>query len=216
MATYSVLSGEVLDSEHLKLPERKKMQRNLSTFFTQFEEKDRNALNLKFPFELSRGERFQVLIDTPSEALRVALLIRAFLKSDFYSGQKLDARIGIGAGKIESSANTRLSEAEGEAFDRADELLNTPGKLQRLTIFSAWPDLDRELNVGFILLETITSRWTPTQADVIYLKLMGKIENEISSELGITQSAVNQRSNAACWPAIDAFVKRYAELMKSR
>ncbi|MDQ1089103.1 MULTISPECIES: SatD family protein [unclassified Siphonobacter] len=207
MKVFAVLTGDIVDSTKLVIPERKVLMKNLDYLFTRLEAK--NELQLKIPFEVFRGDSFQGLLDTPAEALRVALLIRSYLKSDFYSGQNLDARIGIGIGTV-AYKSPKLSESDGEAFHYSGRLLDGMKKHpNRIEIQSSWPALDAEINTGLVLLETITSKWTAAQADIMYLKLLGHTEVNISATLGITQSAVNQRSNAASWNAVDLFVKRF-------
>ncbi|PQA59756.1 hypothetical protein [Siphonobacter curvatus] len=207
MKIAAVLSGEVIDSITLKIPERKKLQKNLEDLFHRLGGK--NPLNLKLPFEVFRGDRFIGIVDTPAESLRVALLIRAYLKSDFYSGQSIDARISIGMGTI-TYRSPNVAESDGEAFQSSEQLLTGMKKHpNRVEVKSPWKAFDDELNTGLVLLETIVSRWTGPQADIMYLKLLGHTEVTISGMLGITQSAVNQRSTAACWNAVDRFTKRF-------
>ncbi len=207
MKVFAVLTGDILDMSKLSIPERKVLMKNLDYLFTRLEAK--NELQLKIPFEVFRGGSFQGLLDTPAEALRVTLLIRSYLKSEFYSGQNLDVRIGIGLGTV-AYKSPKLSESDGEAFHYSGRVLESMKKHpSRIEIQSSWSELDAELNTGLVLLEVITSKWTAAQADIMYLKLLGYTEMNISATLGITQSAVNQRSNAASWNAIERFVKRF-------
>ncbi len=214
MKVFAVITGDITDVPKLSVPERKVLMKNLDYLFTRLEAK--NELQLKVPFEVFRGGSFQGLLDTPAEALRIALLIRSYLKSDFYSGQNLDTRIGIGLGTV-SYKSPKLSESDGEAFQYSGHTLESMKKHpNRLEVQSSWPDLDAEINTGLVLLEVITSKWTAAQADIMYLKLLGYTEMNISATLGITQSAVNQRSNSASWNAVELFVKRFYTVVSQR
>jgi predicted transcriptional regulator len=53
---------------------------------------------------------------------------------------------------------------------------------------------------------------TALQSEVILWKLSGYTENYIAKQLGINQSAVNQRANSAGWNAINTLVQRFEKL----
>lgn len=216
MERYAVITGDIIDSTKLNLVERKKLLKNLDVFFNSFASATDNELRLAIPFELFRGDSFQGLLTAPEEALRVCILLRAYLKSHFYSGQNLDARIAIGIGTISLRAST-LSASDGEAFRHSGRLLDgLKRKSQKIGLHSPWKAVNDEINMGLILLEGIMVKWTSLQADVIYLKLLGFTEVRIAATLNVAQSAVNQRSGAASWGAVETFVKHFRELIKAK
>ncbi|WP_428655162.1 SatD family protein [Runella sp.] len=213
MERFAVITGDIIESTKLKAAERKKLLQNLDLFFKKFSSETENELNLKIPFEVFRGDSFQGMLETPEESLKICILLRSYLKSQYYSGQDLDARIAIGIGKV-SFKSAKLSESDGEAFHNSGRLLDVLKKQpQKIGIQSPWKTVNDEINIGLILLEGIIGKWTSLQADVIYLKLLGMTEMTISSTLKIAQPAVNQRAKAASWTAVEAFIKRYKELI---
>ena len=59
---------------------------------------------------------------------------------------------------------------------------------------------------SILLVDGIIQRWTQNQAELVLHKLQQRKEDEIASLLNISQSAVNQRSKTAQWPAIEKLI----------
>jgi hypothetical protein len=74
--------------------------------------------------------------------------------------------------------------------------------------FQPW-ETEYSLQTEMVLLDYIVSRMTALQSEVVCWKLLGYTETDIANELNINQSAVNQRSNAAGWNAINTMVQRF-------
>ncbi len=78
---------------------------------------------------------------------------------------------------------------------------------------------DKELNVTlrpiFELLDVLLSKATEKQAMVLYLKLLGNTETEISKLLGIDQSVVNRHSTAVGWNEIETSVGYHSTLFNN-
>jgi DNA-binding NarL/FixJ family response regulator len=83
------------------------------------------------------------------------------------------------------------------------------GDYPRLLLKTADENLNDEFNVHFSFLDSVTSKWSKESAEVAYYLLRGYKEREIADELGIYQSAVNQRKKAANWDSIALLLKRY-------
>lgn len=71
---------------------------------------------------------------------------------------------------------------------------------------------NNELDTSFKLLDFILSNATQNQCEVIYYKLQGLTEVEISEKIGVNQSAVNQRSNSSGWSAINSLIQRFESI----
>jgi len=59
------------------------------------------------------------------------------------------------------------------------------------------------------LLDGLIQKWTQNQAELVYYKLQNKKEDEIANLLGISQSAVNQRTKTAQWYAIEKLIEYF-------
>ncbi len=213
---YAVLTGDIVNSTKLKVADRRKLFDALTALFDAYKVKSRNNLKLKITFEVYRGDSFQGLLDVPEQGLLMALLIRTFLQSRVLVGNRLitsDARIAIGIGSVSLSAAT-LAESDGEAFRFSGRLLDTLKKQpNQIAIKSRRLTLDEEINTALVLLEGIISKWTASQAEVVYYKLQGFTEVVIAEILKIKQPAVNQRAKAASWIAVERLLLRYHNLM---
>ncbi len=168
---------------------------------------------LNLPFELYRGDSFQGIVLQPEETLRYSLLIRTNLKKKDTPGGR-DARIAIGIGKVDFIAAS-ISESDGEAFRNSGPVLDTLKEESiGLKIKTPWDQVNREFDVSLILADAIIKRWTEAQVEVISETLLGKTQLEIANQLGISQSAVNQRLMAASWNAISELIIRFNTIIK--
>lgn len=222
---YAVITGDIIQSSKLDAETRKWLMRSLKAALEQWDE------DFEMESELIRGDSFQCLIPDPAIALRVALLIRTYVRSlnptaayDMYHRENpaishsrlltnwlFDVRIAIGIGEIDYEGDT-LAESDGEAFHLSGRALDRlkDGR-QNLAIVSN-DNNKGELASMAPLLDAILSGTTALQCEVINLKLLGHTEVEIARMLEINQSAVNQRSISGNWGAIQSAVKRFGKI----
>ena len=62
------------------------------------------------------------------------------------------------------------------------------------------------------LLSNLVDSYSAKQAEVVFYKLLGYKEVEISEKVGIYQSAVNMRSTSAQWGLLNTAIKDFEEL----
>ena len=174
------------------------------------------AMEKSYPasnFNIYRGDSFQGILQTPANALDVVLLLKsALLKistTHKSKSREADLRIAIGIGSLDYKGNT-IDESNGQAFQFSGKTLDemkTEGRKTRLKTPNE--NINGEFDASLFLLDEITDRWSTASAEVIYFVLKGLKEKEIAIELGISQSAVNQRKKAAGWEAVKALLGRY-------
>lgn len=220
----AVISGDIINSGKLPVKQREILYKKLEAYLKKLGQKGEY-----FKGETNQGDWFQCLVDHPVEALRYALIIKTYLKSFAESeletgkGTKskkvaslpaIDARIAIGIGKVDF-IGSRLGASDGEAFRISGRLLDKIKKTNHSLVGAVEKEdkMNGELDTLFIMLDFILSKTTPLQCQVILRKLVGKKETEIAKELHILQSAVNQRSTAAGWNAIESAVNRFETLL---
>jgi hypothetical protein len=225
----AVITGDIVQSTKMKANDRKML----------IEEVD-NALKLwskyyNMQYELYRGDSFQCLLQHPKNALRVALMIKTFIKqlnpseafelkskenplknqSMIYPVWMFDTRIAIGIGEVDEDAES-LGKANGDAFQLSGRTLdNLKGSKQSIGIATD-DNYQLELETECTLLDSIIGRNTALQCEVICLKLLSYTEIEIAKRLDIAQSAVNQRSNSGSWNAIHTMVLRYETIYQDK
>ncbi len=222
---YAVITGDIIQSSQLDAETRQWLMRSLKAALKQWDE------DFGMESELIRGDSFQCLIPDPAIALRVALLIRTYVRSlnptapyDIYHRENpeishsrlmtnwlVDIRLAIGIGKIDYEGET-LAESDGEAFHLSGRALDRLKDGRQHLAIASRDDNRGELATLATLLDAIVSKTTALQCEVIHLKLLGHTEIDIAKKLEIKQSAVNQRSIAGNWGAIQSAVKRFGRI----
>jgi len=172
-------------------------------------------------FYIKRGDSIQIELNDASNALRSALLLKAAinkitLKGDGKTKPLVDVRIAIGIGDI-SGKRANVNESTGEAYTNSGRTLDSMKKNKRtFSIKTGIEDVDAELDTEFKLLEVIAAGWKVTSAEVLYWILQDLNEIEISSKLGITQSAINQRKKTAGWNGMEALLERFEVIIREK
>jgi hypothetical protein len=184
------------------------------TGFTRIEPEKREALiqSTKKVFagwfaegraEFSRGDSFQLMFDEIEPALKRCIQLRCWFKKSYTDKQKtvLDSRMAIGIGDI-SYFNDSVLDADGEAFHLSGRTFDKMSG-SKLKIVTADDKLNRQLDVITRLMDVIISDWTAGQAEVIFLLLENKTQQQMAAELKIAQSAVNNRIKLSKWKEIE-------------
>ncbi|APG59619.1 hypothetical protein [Christiangramia salexigens] len=175
-------------------------------------------------FKIYRGDSFQGIIKDPAYALEIALRVKTAvnrqhtqnIESSKAFRKEAELRLAIGIGTYDFRRES-ISESNGQAFQFSgrtlDEMKNEPRKTMLKT-----PDqyINDEFNASLYLLDTIADKWSTASAEVIYYLLKDMKETEIAAELGISQSAVNQRKKAAGWDAIAVLLDRFNNLISEK
>jgi len=218
----AVITGDLVKSRSIKNTD---IEPVISSLKNTFNEINIHLLDGKGDFDVFRGDSFQGLIPKPELALRVAIIIRAHLRTYEPSGNDKidkpilnaysDARIAIGIGTINYKAE-RISESQGEAFEKSGYALDAlKRENNRLIIVSPWENINNEFSVECKLADAIINRWTASTAVAMYHHLLyGKNQKELAKELKITQPGIHKRlmmyGNA---DGIQAFLNRYTMLI---
>ena len=205
---YSVVTGDIANSTSIAADKRVELIEQVSALIKSWVAKPEDA-------EIFRGDSFQLLFDDVAEALKRSIQIRCWLKSyqDGPGNAPLDARLSIGIGDIAYFGKSVL-DADGEAFHLSgrafDEMKATQNFLQLSTNDQ---QLNNQLNIILNLANIIITQWTKNQAEVIFLLLEGRTQQEMADELKIAQSAVNNRIKLSRWKEIDKTMRYIASLM---
>lgn len=221
----AVITGDIVKSRRLT-PENKTLLIDyISDAFKQWDE------DFGTRSELFRGDSFQCLIKETYSALRQAIIIKTYIRS-FNPSDKIemnsktrltrpkiylfphwlfDVKIAIGIGTVDYETKYNAT-SDGEAFQISGMLLDEIKNNRQSFAIRTKDKYNDELETEMVLLDTILGKTTALQCEVIYLKLLGYTEFEISDMIKVNQSAVNQRSNAAGWNAIDKVVKRFERI----
>lgn len=215
----AIITGDIIDSTKLNEEEGKLLINGLTEFLHQLEQES------DIRGELFRGDSIQLLVNIPKDALKIALLLKMYVKgilvgqSEKMNRQEMnkavhkspfDIRLALGIGEI-NHLNEKLSISQGEAFNLSGRLLDEMKNRQTIAIRTS-DVFNNEFEASFKLLDFILSNATQNQCEVIFYKLQGLTEVEISEKIGVNQSAINQRSNSSGWNAIFSLTQRFQEI----
>jgi hypothetical protein len=206
---YGVITGDVTNFTSIAIDKREALIIKTSRLIKSWVSKPEYA-------EIFRGDSFQLLFDNINETLKRSIQLRCWFKQHIEEKQKdaLDARISIGFGEIDYFGKSVL-DADGEAFHLSGRAFDGMKNVQDyFQVSTADNKLNEQLRVILNLANIIISQWTKTQAEVIFLQLEGKTQQEMADELKIAQSAVNNRLKLARWKEIDKTMRYIASLIQ--
>jgi hypothetical protein len=208
MKTKAVITGDIINFTKLPPAKRKSLiedtEHLLKTWITE-----------KVNAEIFRGDSYQVLFDQASEAITRSVQLVCWFKkhSDEKNKLSLGTRISIGIGEV-SYIGKNVLNSDGEAFHLSGRNFDIMKDDEFLAIHTN----DKEKNTGIeIILNFINkyiSNWTPGQAEVIFLLLEGKIQQEIAEQLSLSQPSVNSRLRSAGWKEFEPAMKYLAYLVQ--
>ena len=229
MVKKAVITGDIIQSTRLTNEQKINIFNAIRGYLKRLKK------DYEVKSELFRGDSFQCLVNDPGDVLRIALLIKTFIRSlnpsDIYNitkksdGKKktdtpittwiVDARIAIGIAEVAVETKT-LASSSGKAFYLSGFLLDDIKNSKQHLAIDSDDKYSEEWRTESILLDAIIRKTTALQCVVINYKLNFMTETEISNELNIGQSAVNQRSNNGDWRAIEAMVDRFESVYKKK
>lgn len=160
-------------------------------------------------YEVYRGDSLQCVAAQAPQVLRVALLIKSFIRSYGSADDgRYDMRIGIGVGGVDFYTKTDLAHSDGEAFRLSGEGLDSlKDAVERLALRTGDAAFNEALAPTVLLLDAVLQKWTAHQAEAMRYRLQELTEDAISQKVGVSQPAINQRLKAGQWYAIDALLQ---------
>ena len=180
-----------------------------------------------------QGDYIECAVKKPKHILRIALLLKTFIKSlELKASDTKDSRIkyfnehairlAIAVAPL-ATINAEKGIIDGEAIylsGRAIKNISTSDKqkivIKNTLFFCSEIKKEQDKYETIIsLLDTIISKCSSKQCEVIYLKLMGYSEKEISEKLGKFQSTISQHSTSAGWHSIEKTVNYFEQNISS-
>ena len=223
MKNRATISADIVSSTSLEVEQRLYLEERLTSFLSVVRKKFRQD---GFYGRLLKGDYIECALKRTKSALRITLLIKAYVKSLDISSKKnkphlrifktYGVRAAIGIGEL-TVFDAKKGILDGEAIyfsGRAIEGLSTYGK-ERIVIKNSLffksnrEDWDICFNPMCHLLDVLFLKMTRLQSEIVYYKLLGKTEEEIKNILKKSQSTINQHSTTAGWNAIENAVKYF-------
>ncbi len=204
----AVLTGDIVNSAGSS-KERLWLKR-LKQIFKVLEET--GLLASKQSWDIFQGDSFQLEVKEVQQSMKVALLLRAGLKTmpEFHE-KNMDVRISIGIAAVSYQAST-VKESDGPAYQYSGRALPQMAEENiKLHFKSESKDLNDEMLVSIALLEIILSSWTAASAEVVWHLLLKEnlSQADLARELNISQPAVNKRIARAHLEEILLLIERF-------
>ncbi len=223
MKNNATISADIVSSTSLEVEQRLFLEEQLISFLKVL---NKTFKKDSFYGRLVKGDYIECALKQTRNALRIALLIKAYIKSLDIKDEKNKSRLkkfrtygvraAIGIGKL-TVFDPKKGILDGEAIyfsGRAIGGLSTYGK-ERVVIKNSLffksnrEDWDHCFEPFCNLLDVLFSKMTRLQSEIIYYKLLGKTETEIRDILKKSQSTINQHSTTAGWNAIESAIKYF-------
>jgi hypothetical protein len=203
----AVLTGDVVNSTQLSLLQEKSLFKLLSALFTE-----------KYKFEFFRGDSFQLYMDDPKDALRLALACRTAAigltgNGIAENGERYDVRISVGIGQVSMPVKS-LSIAKGEAFLLSGRNFDSLGNSRHLAITCDNEIADIGLAVIADYLDIICQEMTVKQAELIMALLQGSTQQQVAITLDKSKSTISQLASAGRWPEIEKLLQYYQNMIE--
>lgn len=203
-----VITGDMIESSAIQLKDRDFLLESIRGIAYEL------SVIEPLRIELFRGDSFQMVIDTPENAMKIAVLLRAGLKSHTPKEHKKpwDARLSLGVGSISYHAdNTVLS--DGEAFQYSGRELDGMGK-RHLTVKTRWPEVNEELQVSTAFADEVISSWSVPQSQAVYQALLYHTsQKEIAHKFQKSAQNISKLLSAAKANLVQMYIDRYHNLI---
>ncbi|MBC8206109.1 MAG: hypothetical protein ISR84_00245 [Kiritimatiellales bacterium] len=202
---YAVLTGDIVKSRELSANQSKALQNRLKSTAQEFES--------VFPgsvvgaLGITRGDGWQVALQKPEYALRLALFLRVIVKSEF----KTDTRVSIGIGPVDRLEPNNIIESTGLAFERSGHGLESISA-KRFLVFNTGKIADRIQSAELLLVEwldTLLSCASVAQVPLLTLSLLEHKQVRIAQVTGYAQSTVSEGLAAAGWGQIKGILHHF-------
>lgn len=212
----ATISADIVRSTSMNTEDLITLRNSLKGLFQNLEEDYPG-----FWARIVRGDGIECVVPNYNDALRIAILIKLYVKmkvSLFECSEMLQRygiRFSIGVADIKY-ANKKEDLINGPAIYMSgrnlDEISRKENIMSAFEIEQAPKPLSNLLDSYVAMVSTIVDSYSAKQAEVIFLKLLGFKEKEISERVGISQSSVNIRATNAQWGLMNTAIKDFEAL----
>ena len=212
----ATISADIVRSTSMNTEDLIVLRNRLRDLFQDFEEDYPG-----FWARIVRGDSIECVVPNYNDVLRIAILIKLYVKmrvSEFECSEMLQRygiRFSIGVADIKY-ADKKEDIINGQAIylsgRNLDEISRRENIMTAFEIGQAPKPLSNLLDSYVAMVSGIVDSYSAKQAEVVFLKLLGFKEMEISERVGISQSSVNTRAANAQWGLLNTAIKDFEAL----
>ena len=213
----ATISADIVHSTSLETRDLIELRRQLQALF----EKIRFYTLPGFWGRVVRGDTIECFVPDGGKALRIAIIIKLFVRiyaetvNSSFSTRQYGIRFSLGFGSL-------------KYVDEKEDIMDGPAiyisgrKLDIISgereVYSAIGLESDPLGVNWLLesyvslIDNLVRSYSTKQAQVVFYKLLGYKERQISEILNVYQSAVNSRSSLAKWGLLETAIKDFEHL----
>jgi hypothetical protein len=209
----ATISADIVRSTSLRTKDLIALRDSLHSLFVNFE-KDYPG----FWARIVRGDSIECIVPNYRDVLRIAVLIKLFVKmhmSEFECSEMLrryGIRLSIGVAAIKY-ASKEEDIIDGPAIYMSgrnlDEISRKENSMTAFEMANVPKSMSNLLDSYVAMVCNLVDSYSAKQSEVIFYKLLGFKEVEISERLGIYQSSVNTRATNAQWGLLHTAIKDF-------
>lgn len=212
----ATLSADIVRSTSLQTEDLIVLRNRLLNLFDELE-KD----YLGFWARIVKGDGIECFIPEHRYALRIAVQLKLFVKmlADKFNCsemlQKYGIRFSIGMSR-RVYENREQDIMDGPAIyisgRNLDAISRRANVYSIIEVDGASEEMNCFLDSYVAMVSNLVDSYSVKKAEVVYYKLLGLKEREISERLGIFQSSVNTRSTNAQWGLLNTAIKDFENM----
>ena len=213
----ATISADIVESTSLETRDLIELRKQINTLFERI---DADLLP-GFWGRVVRGDTIECFVPDCGKALRIAIIMKLFVRiyaearDSSYMTRQYGIRFSIGLGNL-------------KYIDRKEDIMDGPAiyisgrNLDKISVErDVFAAIGLEFDPGGLhwllesyvsLIDNLVGAYSIKQAQVVFYKLLGYKERQISEMLNIYQSAVNSRSTLAKWGLLEMAIKDFENL----
>lgn len=212
---YAVVSGDLVASSKIRPDLRQNLHRIVEDASRDMREFF--GAGQIMGIDLYAGDSWQFLVENPANSLRAVLFLRAYLRAHV---EGADTRCAVGLGTIRFIPRDRVSEGDGEAFQRSGRLLQAMKKGPAMRFESGDPQITKRWDLVLGLLDAVVrSSWTRRRSLAVTGEIRGwtqKKTAELWQKFGIRSKELKQGTvsgylDQAHWKAVSRALREFEQ-----
>ena len=209
----ATISADIVRSTSLSTEDLIRLRNELRNLFEDFE-KDYPG----FWARIVRGDSIECFVPEYKYVLRIAILIKLFVKMQTFKYcsselfQRYGIRFSIGVADIKY-ADKKEDIIDGMAIylsgRNLDDISRKDNVLTAFELGNAPNHVNNLIDSYVALVGNLVDSYSAKQSEVVFYKLLGFKEIDISRRLGIYQSSVNTRATNAQWGLLNTAIRDF-------